>query len=121
MLNTIVEYLLANPAVLVAVAAVIAAGVSTLRATGDLRQGLLSLMLRAEKALAKGELGPITGDQLMELVVATAMQRVVPLLPFWLRPFITEALVWGIAGEVYARAKDYLDDGRLNGSAGAGG
>ncbi|MGE5589187.1 MAG: hypothetical protein ACM3ZA_00950, partial [Bacillota bacterium] len=45
------------------------------------RQALLSLMLRAEKAARKGEFGAITGPQLMDLVVSQFLLRVVPALP----------------------------------------
>lgn len=84
------------------------------------RQALLGLMLRAEKAARKGDFGIVTGPQLMDLVVAQFMLRVVPGLPpwlAWLRPVLTEARVRAAAQFLYSRTLDYLDDGKFNNSA----
>lgn len=84
------------------------------------RQALLGLMLRAEKAARKGDFGIITGPQLMDLVVSQFMARVVPGLPpwlIWLRPFLTEERVRQAAQFLYVKTLDYLDDGKFNNSA----
>lgn len=87
---------------------------------GQVRQALLGLMLRAEKAARKGDFGIITGPQLMDLVVSQFMARVVPGLPpwlIWLRPFLTEERVRQAAQFLYVKTLDYLDDGKFNNSA----
>lgn len=82
-----------------------------------LKQALLGYMLRAEKAARAGaSLGFVTPGELMEAVVRLTMTQIVPRLPAWLRPFITELLVRQWAQRLYDWARDYLDDGKMNGS-----
>lgn len=84
--------------------------------THRLRQALLQLMLQAEKKAAQGDYGTVKGAELMDLVVQKAVATVVPLLPFYLRPFFTEKFVRHMAELLYEKAHDYLDDGQLNSS-----
>lgn len=83
------------------------------------REALLGLMLRAEKAARKGEFGLVTGEELREIVIQQFLQRVRPVLlrrfPF-LAPFVTEAWVRTTFDWLYAKAMDWLDDGKFNGS-----
>ncbi|ASS74089.1 hypothetical protein CIG75_03200 [Tumebacillus algifaecis] len=82
--------------------------------THRLRQALLQLMLRAEKQATSGAYGSVSGPELMDLVVKKAVASVVPLLPIYLRPFLTEKFVRHMAQLLYEKAYDYLDDGQLN-------
>lgn len=108
------EWIMANTDLIALLASILLVFVETLRATGELRQGLLALMLRAEKAVAEGEFGPnVSGPQIMDKVVAMAMERVVPKLPRYLRVFVTESVVRWLAHRVYEYAKRYLKDGKL--------
>lgn len=84
--------------------------------THRLRQALLQLMLQAEKKASQGDYGTVSGPELMDLVVKKAVATVVPLLPFYLRPFLTETFVRHMAELLYEKAHDYLDDGQLNSS-----
>lgn len=84
------------------------------------RQILLGLMLRAEKAARKGVWGVISGPELMEIVIRQFMARAVPGLPpwlVWLRPILTEAKVRRVAQFLFDKTLDYLDDGKFNNSA----
>lgn len=83
------------------------------------RQALLGLMLRAEKAARRGDFGVISGPELMEIVIRQFMARVVPGLPpwlVWLKPFLTEDRVRAAAQFLYDRTLDWLDDGKFNNS-----
>jgi len=90
---------------------------ATLRVTGSLRQGLLALMLQAEKMRRKGQLGEvIDGPKVMDFVIQWAMATLVPRLPAFVRPLITPERLRAIAQRLYDLSLDYLDDGIINGS-----
>lgn len=108
-----VNWVLDNWDLMGVVLGIVFTAVEVVRATGNLRQGLLSLMLQAEKAAGKGELGGITGTAIMDAVVTLAMQRIVPRLPVYVRPFVTEARVRTVALWVYEHTREYLEHGRL--------
>jgi len=114
------DWILANPetagTIAGAIIAVLLAAVATLRTTGSLRQGLLALMLQADRARRKGLLGPIDGPQVMDLVIQVAMSRLVPRLPALIRPLITADRLRAIAQRLYDLSLDYLDDGLINGT-----
>ncbi|WP_374713119.1 hypothetical protein [Symbiobacterium terraclitae] len=114
------DWILANPetagTIAGAIIAVLLAAVATLRTTGSLRQGLLALMLQADRARRKGLLGPIDGPQVMDLVIQVAMSRLVPRLPALIRPLITAERLRAVAQRLYDLSLDYLDDGVLNGT-----
>lgn len=115
------DWILANPeaagAIVGAVIAVLLAAVAALRTTGSLRQGLLALMLQAEKMRRKGELGDIIdGPRVMDLVIQWALATLVPRLPAVVRPFITADWLRATAQRLYDLSLDYLDDGQINGT-----
>jgi len=90
---------------------------ATLRVTGSLRQGLLALMLQAEKMRRKGQLGDvIDGPKVMDVVIQWAMATLVPRLPAIIRPLITPDRLRALAQRLYDLSLDYLDDGLLNGT-----
>lgn len=100
-------------------AAIATALLIALAGWAQVRQALLGLMMRAEKAARKGDFGPISGPELMEIVVRQFMLRVVPGLPSWLawlRPMLTEARVRATAQFLYDKTLDWLDDGKFNNS-----
>lgn len=112
------DWILTNPetagTIVGAVIATLLAAVATLRATGSLRQGLLALMLAADRARRQGKLGPIDGPQVMDLVIQAAMTRLVPRLPALIRPLITADRLRAVAQRLYDLSLDYLDDGLPN-------
>lgn len=115
------DWILANPetagAIAGAVVTLLVVLVATLRVTGSLRQGLLALMLQAEKMRRKGQLvGVIDGPQVMDLVIQWALATMVPRLPAFVRPLITAERLRSMAQRLYDLSLDYLDDGVLNGS-----
>jgi len=114
------DWILANPetvgTIVGAIVAVLLVTIATIRTTGSLRQGLLALMLAADRARRKGLLGPIDGPQVMDLVIQAAMTKVVPRLPAIIRPLITPDRLRAIAQRLYDLSLDYLDDGLLNGT-----
>lgn len=87
------DWILANPdvfgTIVGAIVAILLVTIATIRTTGSLRQGLLSLMLAADRARRQGKLGPIDGPQVMDLVIQAAMTRLVPRLPALVRPLVT--------------------------------
>lgn len=101
--------------------ALFAAFHSVYAANRNLREAIHALMLRAEKAWKNGEFGDVDGDAVMEIVIARVISLVVPRLPMWVRPFITEVYVRKVAQVLYEKAKDYLDDGKFNNSNGKDG
>lgn len=98
-------------AVLVAVAVYVLVDHRT--AMQRLREAILGLMLRAEKAAKNGEFGVITGPELMDLVVKKVMMEVVPTLPAFVRPFTTEENVRRVAQLLYDRAQKWLVEGKF--------
>lgn len=80
------------------------------------KQALLALMLRAQKAAREERYGPIDGPQLMDAVVQVAMAQIVPRLPLVVRSFVTESQVRVAAQQLYNWARDWVDDGKVNGS-----
>jgi hypothetical protein len=83
---------------------------------GGLRRGLLTLMLRLERARRQGQLGTIDGPQIMPIVISWAMTTLVPRLPFWVRPMITPDRLQKWAQSLFDASLDLLDDGMLNGT-----
>lgn len=120
MLKTTLNWIAGNPdatgALIGTLLAILLAAVAALRATGSLRQGLLALMLQADRARRQGRLGPIDGPGVMDLVVQSAMSTLVPRLPAWLRPTITTDRLRTTAQRLFDMSLDYLDDGVLNGT-----
>jgi hypothetical protein len=120
MFDRLLDWILGNPdtagMIAGAVIVILLAAVATLRATGSLRQGLLALMLQADRARRHGQLGPIDGPQVMELVIQAAMASLVPKLPLWLRLMVTADKLRTTAQRLYDLSLDYLDDGVLNGT-----
>ncbi|HEY3367763.1 MAG TPA: hypothetical protein VGK74_22120 [Symbiobacteriaceae bacterium] len=112
-IQDMLQFFISHSQLIAVVAGILLAAVHAAQITGSLRQGLLALMLQAEKASASGELGDVTGYRITELVVQLAMQRVVPQLPLYARPFFTEQRVRRFAYFVYAEAKLYLQSGHL--------
>lgn len=115
------DWILANPeAVGVVAGAVVTLLIvlaATLRVTGSLRQGLLALMLQAEKMRRKGQLGEvIDGPRVMDFVIQWAMATLVPRLPAFVRPMMTADRLRTLAQRLYDLSLDYLDDGILNGT-----
>jgi len=114
------DWILANPetvgTIIGAIVGILLVTIATLRTTGSLRQGLLSLMLAADRARRQGKLGPIDGPQVMDLVIQAAMTKVVPRLPAIIRPLITPDRLRALAQRLYDLSLDYLDDGIINGS-----
>lgn len=114
------DWILANPetigTIVGALVAILLVTLATIRTTGSLRQGLLALMLAADRARRKGQLGPIDGPQVMDLVIQAAMAKVVPRLPAIIRPLITPERLRALAQGLYDLSLDYLDDGLLNGT-----
>lgn len=113
------DWILANPTEAGTLAgvflAILIAAVAAWK-VGGFRQGLLALMLHADRARRQGKVGPIDGPQVMALVINMAMTKLVPQLPAWLRPVITPERIqrWAQAG--FDLGLDYLDDGLLNGT-----
>lgn len=79
-----------------------------------LKNEISLLMLGSEKINRKNL--ELKGEQLMEMVVATTLKILIPRLPFWIQPFISEEYIRNIAQLLHDKAKDYIDDGKLNNS-----
>lgn len=113
------NWILANPTEAGAYAGVILgillAAFSVWKVAG-FRQGLLALMLRAERARRHGQLGPVDGPQVMDLVIQWALTYLVPGLPAWLRPVFTPDRIRAMAQGFWNLMLDLLDDGLLNGT-----
>jgi hypothetical protein len=106
-------YLSDHPSQVAVVASIVAAGLEAMRGTGNLKAGILAIMLRAEKAATAGEFGTITGSQLMDKVVQLTMEKIVPRLPAYWRPYCTAERVRKLAYYVYADSQLLLTGGRL--------
>ena len=74
----------------------------------ETKSKLYALMLQA-KSLAKDAILN-SGDEQLEWVIKKAYQN----LPLSLRIFVSEDLLKKIVRWLYAKGKDYLDDGKLN-------
>ena len=82
--------------------------------TKGLDKFLQGAMLRAQK-WAESQ-ADVKGPELMEMVVSLTMTYVVSHWPAAIRQFVTEEFVRRRAHDLYNAARDFLDDGKLNGS-----
>lgn len=82
--------------------------------TKGLDKFLQGAMLRVQKWAQ--EQADVKGHELMEMVVSLTMTYVVSHWPAAIRQFVTEEFVRRRAHDLYNGARDFLDDGKLNGS-----
>lgn len=71
-------------------------------------------MLRLQKWAEKQ--ADVKGDELMEMAVQLTMCHFVKKLPLGLRKLVTEEFVRARLHWLYNATRDFLDDGKLNGS-----
>lgn len=82
--------------------------------TRGLDKFIQAAMLRVQKwAERKAD---VKGPELMEMVVALTMTYAVSKWPAFLRQIITEEFVRQRAHWLYNTGRDFLDDGKINGS-----
>jgi len=73
----------------------------------------ISLLMLSSEKIGRKDIA-LKGEALMEMVVMATINLLVPRLPFWLRPLVTEEYVRRLAQLLHDKAKDYIDDGKIN-------
>lgn len=117
MLNRLWEWTLNNPEQAGALAGFLATAVILIVRNGwaRIRESLKELMLIGERKRRQNEL-PFDGPAIMEWVINQALTRLVPIAPFWLRPWLTQERLRRLAQAAFDKAHDWLDNGKIDGS-----
>lgn len=72
------------------------------------------VMLAVEKKLATWAVEQATSGEKHKEAIAIIADRVYPMLPFWVRMFITKEQAIAQIDRLYSEMLDFLDDGKIN-------